>query len=334
MGVKATGGAIEQHLKKLHTRRVQAKKPVPPAPTRGSGGETETPQKASGGGSKKPRINDSPSSDEEWVEGKVLTRRRAGLKRKLPQPRYTEIPDVDYEYEFESYSSDSEMVASGAAFLELPNDKHQEASRSSRSSRSRTPSTPTKMISYKCPKDFLAGLNSKTHGNSSGSRNITNQGSALKLELPSETKPVVKVERLQPAIKPEPVELSRAVYGSLPQESSSLPMDYNNQSNLVGTAALLDRAPTVGFPAHTQPPLQGGTMYIPTGNPATDLPPIGDIFSSDSITSNDSLPPLQGFEMDQSFVADQGFQDMLEEYFIPPGDADWYSGQLAINNEI
>ncbi|KAL4958537.1 hypothetical protein BDW69DRAFT_179539 [Aspergillus filifer] len=315
MGIDTTGGAIEQHLKKLHTRRVAGEKRVPPAPSRGSGGETvEAPQKATATCNKKQRQStDARESDEEWVESKVPTRRT----RRHPQPRYVENPDA--EYDDESDNNGSEIVATGASSLKLPNYKPQ---RSSRSTSSQTPSTPIKIVSYKCPKNFLAGLNDNKPDSRAFSAS-PHQKTILKEEPRMEIEPAVKSEQMTPDRIDYGAFLSLSVSNPTPTTipQSFQPIPFNDVKTEHGL--------TTDISAHSrpQPPENGGTLYIPTGNTALDLPPIGDILT-DPFAFNDSLPPLQGFEMDQSFLADQGYQDMLGEYFIPPDETGWYSGQF------
>ncbi|KAL4944558.1 hypothetical protein BDV06DRAFT_84485 [Aspergillus oleicola] len=311
MGIDTTGSAIEQHLKKLHTRRIEAKKKVPPAPSRGSGSDhAEAPQKATTRDNRKPlQVNNVEDSDEEWVEHRVPARR----KRKLPQPRYVEDPEI--KYEDESNSSASEVVATGATFLQLPNDRHQEAPRSSSS---QTPSTQTRIMPYRCAKKFLASLEDE------------NPGQRISSTPPGQTpglneEPVVKLE---PVVKPEPMTPNRAVYDALPRASVFDPMPSSKEPNVQPSFVCTvspEHGPNANVSAITtsQPSTDGGLMYIPTGNPAIDLPRIGDIFT-DPLSFNGSLPPLQGFDMGQSFLTDQGFEDMLGEYFIPADNAGYY----------
>ncbi|KAL4790425.1 hypothetical protein BDV19DRAFT_394092 [Aspergillus venezuelensis] len=315
MGIDTTGGAIEQHLKKLHTRRVEGEKRVPPAPSRGSGETVEGPQKATVRCNKKQRRStDARESDEEWIETRVPARRT----RRLPQPRYVENPDV--EYEDESDSSGSEIVATGASFLQLPNDKRPG---SSRPPSSQAPSTPIKIVSYKCPKNFLAGLSDK-------------KPDSRAFSASPRQKPILKKEprmKIEPDVKSEQMTPDRVVYDAYP----SVPVPNPTPTTIPQSFQPIplkdvktDHGLTTHISEHSrpQPPESGGSLYIPTGNTALDLPPIGDMFT-DPYAFNDSLPPLQGFGMDQSFLADQGYQDMLGEYFIPPDETGWYGGHFG-----
>ncbi|KAL4959097.1 uncharacterized protein BDV14DRAFT_185401 [Aspergillus stella-maris] len=313
MEIDTTGGAIEQHLKKLHTRREEGEKKVPPAPSRGSRGETvEASHKATARCNKKQRRStDVRESEEEWVESKVPARRT----RRLPQPRYVENPD--FEYEDESDSSGSEIVATGASFLQLPNDKRPG---SPRSPSSQAPSTPMKIVSYKCPKNFLAGLSDKKPDSRAFSTS-PHQKAILKEEPRMEIEPAVKSEQMTPDC---------VLYGAFPSLPVSNPTPTTIPRSfqpILSNNVKTNHGLTTDISVHNTQPENRGTLYIPTGNTALDLPPIGDMIT-DPFAFNECLPPLQGFEMDQSFLADQGYQDMLGEYFIPPDETDWYSGQF------
>ncbi|KAL4917164.1 hypothetical protein BDW62DRAFT_201981 [Aspergillus aurantiobrunneus] len=311
MGHNTTEGAIVQHLSKLRLRRIQAKKEVPPPLKRGSNsgpaGSMEAPICRSP--KRKTQVNNWDSSDEEWRETRASTRHKPGAKRKRLRSRYVETPDVDFEGD--SDGSAGELVATGANFLELPNDKQQEAPHSP------TPSTPpamSKLVSYKCPKHFLAGL-----GKNNSNGDVSEAAPAEKL-IP-EQEPILKPE---PVVKPEQTTPDRVLYEAFPNETFAnptiIPTGYNIPFNHTGIVHN-------SFPPHTTFQSSGeGTMYIPTSDPGTGLPPIGDIFS-DPFTFNDSLPPLQGLQLDQIFLPDQGFQDMLGDYFIHPEESDWYNGQ-------
>ncbi|KAL2872540.1 uncharacterized protein BJX67DRAFT_339773 [Aspergillus lucknowensis] len=150
-----TEGAIVQHLAKLRTRRIGARKAVPPPLKRGSGGGST---KATEGPIDKAIADSRPGDyltdnwdtfNEEWEEHESRAQRKAGLRQKKPQTYYTELPEFDGE---ESESSDGELLVPGAKFLVLPNDRRQlEASPSPERKLS-------KIVKLKCPK-WYARLN-------------------------------------------------------------------------------------------------------------------------------------------------------------------------------
>lgn len=320
MGHHITEGAITQHLAKLRVRRIQANKEIPPPLKRGSiVGNSKFPEISStkpfkGNG----QVSNGDSSDEEWVEDRSLARRRASMKRKKPPVNYAELQDADYEED--SDDSGEELVATGANFLELPNDKQQEAAR--------TP-VPSKLVSYKCPKSFLAGLGK------------TSKEEDFKATLPRT--PTLKPEsalKREAAVKPEPATPSRGVSETFPNEafvsqtSLNLPTGFSSPFSNAGPAHN-GFAAHADFPLHVpaaQSSVDANAMYIPTGNPALDLPPIGDVYSdpfvSEPFNMAGSFPSLQGYQQEQPLFPNHGFQEMLGEYLIQPEEAEWYCGQL------
>lgn len=320
MGHHTTEGAITQHLAKLRVRRIQADKEVPPPLKRGSVVSNSNLLKISNTKTRKGngQVDNDDSLDEEWVENRSLSRRRASTKRKMPRVNYAELQDAGYEKD--SDDSSEELVASGANFLELPNDKQQEATRTP------TPPSTSKIVSYKCPKTFLAGLGK------------TPKEGAFKATLPKT--PTLKPEsalKQEAAVKPEPTTPSRGVYDTFPNDvfvnQTNLPMGIsspfsNDGPTHSGFAAHVD------FPIHVpaaQSSVDANTMYIPTGNPAIDLPPIGDIYSdpfvSEPFTMAGSFPSLQGYQQEQPLFPNHGFQEMLGEYLIQPEESEWYCAQ-------
>ncbi|KAI9370897.1 hypothetical protein BJX61DRAFT_544207 [Aspergillus egyptiacus] len=109
MGHRTTPGGIVQHLDKLRQRRLQARKPVPPPLKRAKNHRNQEGQ------------DSDDTSDEEWIGGRALARRKAGPKRKMPRTKKIEVPDTDYKDE--SDDSNGELLAAGASFLSLPNDR-------------------------------------------------------------------------------------------------------------------------------------------------------------------------------------------------------------------
>ncbi|OJJ01390.1 hypothetical protein ASPVEDRAFT_150216 [Aspergillus versicolor CBS 583.65] len=318
MGHHTTEGAITQHLAKLRIRRIQANKQVPPPLRRGSvignskllGVSNTKPPKANG------QVDNDDSSDEEWVENRSLSRRRASTKRKKPRMNYAELQDAGYEEE--SDDSGEELVAPGADFLELPNDKQQEAAR--------TPIHTSKLVSYKCPKSFLAGLDKMPKEESFQA--------ALPRTPTLKPEPALKREA---AVKPEPATPSRGVYETFPNEAfvsqANLPTGFSSPISNAGPAHS-GFAAHADFPLHVpaaQTSVDANTMYIPTGNLALDLPPIGDIYSdpfvSEPFTMASSFPSLQGYQQEQPLFPNHGFQEMLGEYLMQPEESEWYCGQ-------
>ncbi|KAL4910307.1 hypothetical protein BDW74DRAFT_173765 [Aspergillus multicolor] len=155
MGHKLSEGAIVQHLAKIRARRVQAKKEVPPPLKRGAcGNYLKTARTTTTASHKSTRA--SCSSDEEWLEHGASAQRKAGQKRKRTRAQCREESDVEYIDVSDDDDGDSDRVAAGASFLELPNDKHKERPLSA------TPQPPSKIVTYKCPKPFLIKLAKST----------------------------------------------------------------------------------------------------------------------------------------------------------------------------
>ncbi|KAL4785479.1 hypothetical protein BJX76DRAFT_346983 [Aspergillus varians] len=320
MGNNVSEGAIVQHLAKIRTRRVEADEEVPPPLKRGVGsGYTKASETRSGRGRKDDgKFNESEGSDKDWVENRASTRRRAGPERKRPRTRYNELSDIDAEGETDD--SAGELVASGAKFLELPNDKQQEASRSP------TPAIASKLVSYKCPKPFLAQLEEvspKVNISEVTKRSISTPEPILKAELVTKREPAVKLESATP---------SYSYQKAFPDETFTNPatiptgysVTFDDTSGVhTGFAAHADFSTCTSF----QSSAEGGTMYMPTGCPATDLSPMGGALS-DPFSFDNSLLQLQAFEPDQNLAPDPGFQDMLGEYLIPLEDLGWHGEHL------
>lgn len=326
LGLRTSEGAIVQHLAKLRQRREQSNKEVPLPLKRGfSGGSGKCSRNAKQSFGKNRSGNQEPL-EEEWDKQKASKRQTPGSNRKKLRPR-NEVP-LDDEYVNESSESDWDMLAPTAKFLELPNDRQQKR-------RSPVPQTPSKIVSYKCPKVFLEQLE-----RSSPSGGLSE---AIQTKTPDQHMSVIKQEsksESEPDMKPGPSG-SESIDQSPPNQSiwSTLPEDPFVDSTTLSAGldipfghidpmgTELNAHTVAGFPPQSisQASVEPETTYIPTGNPATDLPPIGEIFSN-SAAFNDSLPPLQSFRVDHSFAPEPGFQDMLGEYFVLPDDQTLYSG--------
>ncbi|KAL4867448.1 hypothetical protein BDV12DRAFT_209911 [Aspergillus spectabilis] len=314
MGHDTTEGAIVQHLAKLRSRRLQAGKSVPPPLKRGlaagSSKSFDMPSNRRQKGSRDQAgyVADTDTSDEEWVERRTSKRRKPRTKTKSPPTYYKQTLDVEYK----ESDSDGELLAPGAKFLELPkNNRHVAPS----------PSTQpvSKIVSYKCPKHFLASLDSKT------SYGDTYHTASIETPVP----------------KPEPTRMNDSFYGSFTSEPVTEPTTISMpaedlrffQDSAVHTS-LVERtnlSPLVGEGEDVK--------YIPTGHPATDLPMIGldysqtgqDMFSSQYPFDQGSFESLQGFEPTADFQMDQfSYQGMLEEAMLDEQngrftDPAWYA---------
>ncbi|RDW90574.1 uncharacterized protein DSM5745_02349 [Aspergillus mulundensis] len=332
IGHNISEGAIVQHLAKIRARRIEANKEVPPALRRGScGSYAKTARTTTATSYKKStRLDEaSYSSDEEWLEHRASAQRKAGEKRKRTRAQYREDPYTECG-EF-SDDDDSEIVAAGASFLELPNDRHTERPQSP------TPHPPSKIVTYKCPKPFLIGL-----AKGIVSRASTPQKPTLAPELylegqlkkePMEEKPDTEKRsvRMEESFeKHEPFESDGGFQDGSIASTALFPTPSDYSHDFAATTDNGNHAPLIqlGSDANaTFPPrMQEEGEYIHTGNKDMDLFPgrNWDAFLNgweilNAFPDHDILTPHQGVQYGQ----DQGFQDTLGDYPSTQDDPMW-----------
>ncbi|XHG03236.1 hypothetical protein AWENTII_006552 [Aspergillus wentii] len=177
MGHNVTEGAIVQHLSKLRTRRLAAKKDVPPPLRRGGiGASVKTPvSTASKGEPVKHKGVNNPvhiedeimdlcpdhSSDEDYDNKKTSQKNKKSTKMKKSNAQSTD----DVVIKHESYTGsdeigsnaeaydDDELLVPGAKFLEYPNDRQTSLAHQSPTSPSPSPKPkPSKIVVLKYKK--------------------------------------------------------------------------------------------------------------------------------------------------------------------------------------
>jgi hypothetical protein len=221
--------------------------------------------------------------------------------------------------EFEETDSDEELLAPGAKFLELPNENQHKAP-------SPSPQLASKIVSYKCPKHFLASLDSNAPF-----------GDAYR------TAPIGA-----PVPEPEPTTMNDGLYESYGSFTSEAVTEPTTISMPAGDLRFFqDSAAHTSLAEHAilSPMVEGEDVkYTPTSQPATDLPMIGldypqtgqDMFPSQypfdqgSFESLQEFQPTAGFQMDQFSQLDQSYQGLLEEAMLDEHnihftDQNWYA---------
>ncbi|KAL4807297.1 hypothetical protein BDV18DRAFT_159517 [Aspergillus unguis] len=313
MGYSTTDGAIIQHLSKIRVRRQEKNKQVPAPLKRGfAGGSTKSSRRTKATGPKS-HASSASTSDEEQIGHRVSTRSNAKAAKK--STRVGNKPMSDEDYLDECDTSDEDLV-SNASFLDFPNARRGKAPKYSPAR------TPKKIITYKCPKPFLEGLEKEE---ANGHPYVTAQtgthampDSMMEFEPVSESGPAMALQLNAEPVYQSP--LNPTGWAIIPDdpfvESRSMLAEYNIGLGQTGPGQNMFPHPLL------QPQAEMETTYIPTGNASIDLPPIDEIFSS-SVAFDDSLPPLQGFQLDQTFIPEQGFQEMLEEDYNL-NDLAWY----------
>ncbi|KAL5343816.1 hypothetical protein BJX70DRAFT_505 [Aspergillus crustosus] len=298
MGHDTTEGAIVQHLAKLRARRIQARKAVPPPLKRGSvaapskGSDVPDTRRQQGSRGQPSTVDDT--SDEEWVERRTSKRRNPRSKIKRRKAYYTPVPDQDLE----ESDGDGELLAPGAKFLDLPNDGHTVPSPS--------PQPIRKMVSYKCPKHFLANLENKaSYGNVHHTPPM--EMSAPKTELPTMDGGCYESFTNEAMLNPSAI--------TMPAQD---PRFFHKSAIHSGFAEHAIPSPPIGD--------QQDLKYIPTGHPDIDLPSIGlhysqpeqDMFLAQYHFNQDHSGDHQGFQPALRFQMDhlqlnQAYHSTVEE---------------------